>query len=418
MKHSFLLRILLCHPKHIEDDMSSHEQARQDCLEALKYLSLLPSRSSPRDASIRINDSSNINNTAISFLSNSHVVPTTTNETVRDIVSQIQNFRAADLSLAQLELILEYKRGGQYLHSYLVSLGDVGRKDIRHEPGDAGTTQSFIDARSYLQRFGNIPVEIVTGNHDLEGLDEFQSDQDNLQAFMDCFHKPTPQFARYIGERTLLLGLSTTRFRDAPYSSHEVHVDNTQIQWFLDQVRNHPESDGWKILVVSHAPIMGSGLRVLQNVHVTNGCAWLNHCSPTTRALFIRTVLQNPAIKMWFSGHFHLSHDYQDSISTVGSCTFVQVGVVGPQSTRDGRRQTRVVQGCADRLKVYTLNHHERTSYLSSELIKKECASVRLDVEIDFINNRVLYAHDNQDYDHADWFQAYTPQEEDGYVPC
>ena len=70
---------------------------------------------------------------------------------------------------------------------------------------------------------------------------------------------------------------------------------------------------------------MGSGLRVLQNVHVINGCAWLNHCS-SNRNEFIQIVKNNPQIKLWFSGHFHLSHDYQDSIFTVGSCTFVQVG--------------------------------------------------------------------------------------------
>jgi hypothetical protein len=31
------------------------------------------------------------------------------------------------------------------------------------------------------------------------------------------------------------------------------------------------------VLVFTHAPPMGCGLRVLQTVHVKNGCAWLNH---------------------------------------------------------------------------------------------------------------------------------------------
>ncbi len=100
-----------------------------------------------------------------------------------------------------------------------------------------------------------------------------------------------------IGERTILLGLSTVRFRDAPHSSHEVHVDDEQIKWFVETVQAHPASEGWKIIVFSHAPIMGSGLRVLQSVHVTNGCAWLNHCSPN-RNIFIQTVKANPQIKV------------------------------------------------------------------------------------------------------------------------
>ena len=73
----------------------------------------------------------------------------------------------------------------------------------------------------------------TSGNHDLEGLDEFDNDEDNLQAWMDCFHKPTPQFCRKIGEKTLMIGLSTVRFRSAPFSSHEVHVDDAQLEWYV-----------------------------------------------------------------------------------------------------------------------------------------------------------------------------------------
>ena len=178
---------------------------------------------------------------------------------------------------------------------------------------------------------------------------------------------------------------------------------------FLQTLKEHPAEDGWKVLVCSHAPIMGSGLRVLQNVHVTNGCAWLNHCSDTTRGAFLRAVQDHQQVKLWFSGHFHLSHDYQDAISTVGSCTFVQAGVVGPASTRDGRRQTRLVRGCSTMLQIYTINHHLRNDDDGS-------AVLRLDAEIDLASGTVTMAHGNQDYDHADWFQAYSPAAEDGCV--
>jgi hypothetical protein len=48
-------------------------------------------------------------------------------------------------------------------------------------------------------------------------------------------------------------------------------------------------------------------------------------------------VEQHPNIKLWFSGHFHLSQNYADSISVVGSCAFVQTGVIG-ECNRDGNR--------------------------------------------------------------------------------
>jgi hypothetical protein len=141
-----------------------------------------------------------------------------------------------------------------------------------------------------------------------------------------------------------------------------VHIDKEQIEWFRSVV-GHPAEDGWKILVFSHALFIGTGLRFLQSVHVINGCAWLNHCSASNvRNSFIRVVQNNPQIKGWASGHFNLSHEFQDSLVQVGSCTFVQVGVVmGQHSTRDGRRQSRFFRGCRDEfIEIYSINHHQR----------------------------------------------------------
>ena len=42
-------------------------------------------------------------------------------------------------------------------------------------------------------------------------------------------------------------------------------------------------------------------------------------------AQFAEIVAVNPQIKLWMSGHFHLSHDYRDSISVRGETAFVQV---------------------------------------------------------------------------------------------
>ena len=239
---------------HLEDDMTSHWQARDDCLDALRELSLLLSTPANKNSEQEEDEREEEEGPLI---------------TVKSMLADLEETKAGALSAEQLEIVLERKRHGDLMKSFVVSLGDLGRKDIRHEPGDAGTTKSFQDAKEFLDSFEGLPYDIVAGNHDLEGLDEFPtSDALNLQAWMDVFGKTTPQFSRVIGQRTLLLGMSTVRFRDAPYSSHEVHVDDEQLRWFVDMVESHPAEDGWKILVFSHAPIMGSGLRVLQSVHV------------------------------------------------------------------------------------------------------------------------------------------------------
>jgi hypothetical protein len=64
-------------------------------------------------------------------------------------------------------------------------------------------------------------------------------------------------------------------------------------------------------------------------------CAWLNHSDRPRR--FIDLVERHPNIRMWFSGHFHLSQNYPDSISVVNQCAFVQTGVIG-ECNRDGNR--------------------------------------------------------------------------------
>lgn len=418
---------------HMEDDMSYHEQARRDCLDALEDFPIL---GAPTTKTIEGSDVNGASVNGFSADSSSSLLPHTYSfsELDKDTISEICETPGGELTEEELLLLLARKRN-KYPQSHVVSLGDLGRKDIRHVQGDAGTTKSFVDAKAYFDAFEGIPYDLVTGNHDLEGLDEFDTDEANLQAWMDCFGKDTACFSRKIGERTLLLGLSTVRFRDAPYSSHEVHVDDDQIEWFRSKVESHPESEGWKILVFSHAPIVGSGLRVLQSVHVTNGCAWLNHCSPPdVRNSFVRIVRDNPQIKCWLSGHFHLSHDYQDALvqSVPGSpCAFLQVGVMGPGSSRDQKRQTRMIRGCGGEfLQLFSINHHDRIH--AEEDGDKESnttkARVRLDATIDLRTGRLIYADDEKDTEkgtpsssdatnvvrNPNWFQAYVPQPEDG----
>jgi hypothetical protein len=201
-----------------------------------------------------------------------------------------------------------------------------------------------------LSGFAPLPTSLVTGNHDLEGFDDFETDADNLAAWRDTFgthHHWAVRSGAY-----LLVGLSTVRFRDSPGSCHEVYIDPAQLAWFEATLAAHRDVP---TLVFSHAPPMGCGLRVLQAVHVKNRCAWLNHGSAPER--FTEIAATNPQIKLWFSGHFHLSHDYKDSVSVRGECAFVQVGVIGATSSRDGRRHSRLLRASAAGYSLYTVDH-------------------------------------------------------------
>ena len=183
----------------------------------------------------------------------------------------------------------------------VVSLGDLGEsKSVRPDETDelfAGTTECHEFAADFLGSWG-VPYEVVGGNHDLEGIDEFPTDAANLEAFLRIHGKPTPHFKREIAEKTLLVGLTSTLFREARYTSHEVTIDDDQIAWFEETVKAHPAAEGWKIFVFTHAPPIGSGLRVLTSNHVVNGCCWLNHSGGPTTRKFIELVREHRCIKV------------------------------------------------------------------------------------------------------------------------
>eukprot|EP00804_Cyclotella_cryptica_P002046 CCRYP_017840-RA/>CCRYP_017840-RA protein AED:0.05 eAED:0.05 QI:185/1/1/1/1/1/4/413/562 len=306
----------------------------------------------------------------------------------------------------------------------LVSLGDLGEsKNCDHNPENpfelfAGTTKCHAMAAEYLSSFG-VPYEVIGGNHDLEGIDEFDTDAKNLRRFLKLHNKPTPQFCRQVAEKTLLVGLSSTVFRDAKYTSHEVIIDQDQIRWFEDLVASKPADEGWRIFVFSHAPPNGSGIRIIQENHVVNGCCWLNHSDEQSCRKFIELVREHRCIKGWFSGHFHLGQDYQDSITfpTIdpsegpypnrGSCVFAQTSVMRAGSSRDGRQQSRLLRGNKDGFEVCTVDHQKG-------------GKIRVDATITYRDDTHevgVYAHEDEAYDHDNYFKVYQPQFNDhGYV--
>jgi hypothetical protein len=304
----------------------------------------------------------------------------------------------------------------------IVSLGDLGEsKSVRPEETSelfAGTTECHKMAAEFLGSFG-VPYEVIGGNHDLEGLDEFPTDKENLEMFLREHNKPTPHFKRQIAEKTLLVGLGSTMFRDAKYTSHEVIIDDAQMDWFEDTVKTHPSSDGWKIFVFTHAPPNGSGLRVLQENHVVNGCCWLNHSNELQCRRLIELVREHRSIKGWFSGHFHLGQDYQDSITfpTIdpkdgpypnrGSCVFVQTSVMRSGSSRDGRQQSRLIRGDKTGFEICTVDH-------------KDDGKIRVDATIKYTddNHEVgVYAHKDETRDGDQYFKVYAPCEGDDSHP-
>ncbi|KAI2500947.1 calcineurin-like phosphoesterase [Fragilaria crotonensis] len=277
----------------------------------------------------------------------------------------------------------------------------------------AGTTLCH-EIAEFLNSF-DVP-QVVGGNHDLEGIDEFATDKQNLDVFMKAHGKSTPQFCREVATRLSWWDSDRPSFAMHP-TSHELLL--IRNKWHGSRISSkHPADDGWKYLLFSRTP-NGSGLRVLQENHVVNGCCWLNHSDEKNCRKFIELVREHRCIKAWFSGHFHLGQDYQDSITfpTIpreegpypnrGSCVFAQTSVMRKGASRDGRQQSRLLRGNKNGFEICTVDH-------------KNGGKIRLDATITYkdTGHEVgVYAHEDEAFEHDQYFKVYQPQLGDqGYI--
>ncbi len=225
----------------------------------------------------------------------------------------------------------------------VVSLGDLG--GYSH----CGTALSFTEGREYFSGF-KVPFWALIGNHDLEGLDEFASDEDSVRGFTKAFALPAPWQAFDLGD-ALGITLSSTRFRGNTGCPHEVFLGAEQLAWFEATLERHRARP---IFVFSHCPPLGSRLRVILNLHLNFANAWLDHNEEPAR--YLEIAKRHPQIRLWFSGHNHLGQLYRDSLSQVGACVFAHVGVMS-RVTRDGSRMSRVVDHSGENILLYSLDH-------------------------------------------------------------
>ena len=145
----------------------------------------------------------------------------------------------------------------------------------------------------------------------------------------------------------------------------------------------------------------------------------MNHSNDKECRKFIELVREHRCIKAWFSGHFHLGQDYQDSITfpTVdpsvgpypnrGSCVFAQTSVMRGGTSRDTRQQSRLIRGNKNGFEICTVDH-------------KNGGKVRLDASITYRDDTHevgVYAHEDQAFEHDAYFKVYQPSAGDALHP-
>lgn len=212
-----------------------------------------------------------------------------------------------------------------------VSLGDMGSGRM------AGTKEAMAQCRAF---FDTLPCETIAllGNHDVE----FRPDDDTALREQEKWHAEVfgcdrPYRAVKIGE-VLLLCLSVERQpQELLLSQHALYSSREQLCWAREQLRAHKGP----AIVLSHAPVAGSGLRCCPPVHHAATDAFMGQdFDPWAWRELLK---ENPQIVLWGSAHFHMGHGYERAITVREETTHVSCGVMC-SCARDGTRQTRLME--------------------------------------------------------------------------
>ncbi|CAE7758300.1 GRINA [Symbiodinium pilosum] len=88
------------------------------------------------------------------------------------------------------------------------------------------------------------------------------------------------------------------------------------------------------------------------------------------------------------------------------------------QSSRDGRRQSRLVKGNAQGYEIYTVDHKKGGKLrLDATVLYSDSCEIAEELTLDAEPSEcstLTFANKHEDYDHELWFSAYVPQENDG----
>lgn len=239
----------------------------------------------------------------------------------------------------------------------VVPLGDFGTG------AHIGSPSGLEEAYELLKEIG-APLRPILGNHDLqrESGPERQPHGTMESAFRQLYGLEASYGVIEYEHFRLVFASTEAQPEESCRQVQECYVSEEQ---FLQLVRILNCRRGVPVIMFTHAPPIGCGLRTVPDTHVRATNAYLDQNYDPARWLHL--VRSYPEIVMWFSAHYHLSHHYPDAHTFRYGTHFFITGVHG-SCTRDGRRQSRIIDVTDNQFAVGTLDHDERSVIHDADL--------------------------------------------------
>ncbi|CAG7600267.1 3',5'-cyclic adenosine monophosphate phosphodiesterase CpdA [Paenibacillus solanacearum] len=232
----------------------------------------------------------------------------------------------------------------------VVPLGDFGSNRL------IGSPEGLLQSHALLTRIG-APMRAILGNHDLqrESGGKGQAHGTMERELVRLFGQSSGYGVMEESDFRLFFVSTDPQPSDSCYSVQECYVSEEQFDWLSQKLQ---ERRGVPVIMFTHAPPIGCGLRTVPGVHVRATNAYLDQNHDAMR--WYELIRHTPEIVLWFSAHYHLGHAYPDSCTTRLGTTFFTTGVHG-SATRDGERLSRVIDITEHGVRVATLDHRKRS---------------------------------------------------------
>ena len=231
----------------------------------------------------------------------------------------------------------------------VVVMGDYGKNAELGDPDTIFRCKKLLDLTESF-------IRPLLGNHDFhKEIGENILPHGTMEKAMRKAFEIDDTFFVYEHKEFRLFGISLDSWSaEPPLSVNECFVSDERFGWIVRKIEERP---GIPIVMLTHAPIMGCGLRTVPGVHIRATNAYMDQSTDPMRWI---ALTEHPEIILWLSAHYHLGHHHPDSLVERKGVVYAHTGVHG-NVTRDGRRQSRILHIEDDRIILRTLDHENRS---------------------------------------------------------